>query len=88
MISIIGFPTDKNSLIALPGIGEYTSSAIMAIAFDRKSNVIDGNVERVFSRFYAVEKPIKESKIFIKNISKIRSVVVIPQSQQIWYRRF
>ena len=64
------FPTDKNSLIALPGIGEYTSSAIMAIAFDRKSNVIDGNVERVFSRFYAVEKPIKESKIFIKNIAE------------------
>ena len=64
------FPTDKNSLIALPGIGEYTSSAIMAIAFDRKSNVIDGNVERVFSRFYAVEKPIKGSKIFIKNIAE------------------
>ena len=64
------FPTDKKSLIALPGIGEYTSSAIMAIAFDRKSNVIDGNVERVFSRFYAVEKPIEESKIFIKNIAE------------------
>ena len=64
------FPTDKKSLIALPGIGEYTSSAIMAIAFDRKSNVIDGNVERVFSRFYAVEKSIKESKIFIKNIAE------------------
>ena len=64
------FPTDKNSLIALPGIGEYTSSAIMAIAFERKSNVIDGNVERVFSRFYAVEKPIEESKIFIKNIAE------------------
>ena len=64
------FPTDKNSLIALPGIGEYTSSAIMAIAFDRKSNVIDGNVERVFSRFYAVEKPIEKSKIFIKNIAE------------------
>ncbi len=64
------FPTDKNSLIALPGIGEYTSSAIMAIAFDRKSNVIDGNVERVFSRFYAVEKPIEESKIFIRNIAE------------------
>ena len=64
------FPTDKNSLIALPGIGEYTSSAIMAIAFDRKSNVIDGNVERVFSRFYAVAKPIEESKTFIKNIAE------------------
>ena len=64
------FPTDKNSLIALPGIGEYTSSAIMAIAFDIKSNVIDGNVERVFSRFYAVEKPIEKSKVFIKNIAE------------------
>ena len=64
------FPTDKKFLIALPGIGEYTSSAIMAIAFDRKSNVIDGNVERVFSRFYAVEKPVEESKIFINKIAE------------------
>ena len=37
----------------------------MAIAFNRKSNVVDGNVERVFSRFYAVEEPIEKSKIFI-----------------------
>ncbi len=64
------FPTDKNSLIAFPGIGEYTSSAIMAIAFDKKSNVIDGNVERVFSRFYAVEEPIEKSKFFIKKIAE------------------
>ena len=64
------FPIDKNYLIALPGIGEYTSSAIMAIAFNRKSNVIDGNVERVFSRFYAVKEPINQSKIFIKNIAE------------------
>ena len=64
------FPTDKKSLTALPGIGEYTASAIITIAFDRKSNVIDGNVERVFSRFYAVEKPVEESKIFIKNIAE------------------
>ncbi len=64
------FPSDKNSLNALPGIGEYTSSAIMAIAFNRKSNVIDGNVKRVFSRFYAVQEPIEKSKIFIKNIAE------------------
>ena len=43
--------TDKNSLIALPGIGEYTSSAIMAIAFDRKSNVIDEMLKEFFQDF-------------------------------------
>ena len=64
------FPRDKNSLISLPGIGEYTSSAIMAIAFNKKSNVVDGNVERVFSRFYAVEEPPEKSKIFIRRIAE------------------
>ena len=64
------FPSDKKSLISLPGIGEYTSSAIMTIAFNKKSNVVDGNIERIFSRLYEVEEPIEKSKTFIKKITE------------------
>ncbi len=63
-------PCDKSKLLSLPGIGNYTASAIMAIAFDIKSNVIDGNVERIFSRLYAVDEPLEKSKKYIEEISE------------------
>ena len=63
-------PNNEEGLKSLPGIGDYTAKAIMAIAFNNKIIPLDGNVERVFSRFYAVEKPIEKSKIFIKNIAE------------------
>ncbi len=49
------FPNTENGLRALPGVGGYTAAAVAAIAFDRPANVVDGNVERVMSRLYAVE---------------------------------
>ncbi|MEQ8405061.1 MAG: A/G-specific adenine glycosylase [Oceanicaulis sp.] len=60
------FPSDLEGLRALPGIGEYTSNAIRAIAFDQPASVVDGNVERVLSRLFAVETPLPVSKPFIK----------------------
>ncbi len=63
-------PCDKSKLLSLPGVGNYTASAIMAIAFDIKSNVIDGNVERIFSRLYAVDEPLEKSKKYIEEISE------------------
>lgn len=50
-----GFPDSRAGLAALPGIGPYTSAAISAIAFQRRETVVDGNVERVVSRLFAVE---------------------------------
>jgi A/G-specific adenine glycosylase len=44
------FPDTEQSLRALPGIGPYTASAIAAIAFDRRTMPVDGNIERVVSR--------------------------------------
>ena len=58
-------PNNKKTLLSLPGIGEYTSSAIVAIAFGGKANVIDGNVERIFSRLFKIQKPIKDAKDLI-----------------------
>ncbi|MEM7508451.1 MAG: A/G-specific adenine glycosylase [Pseudomonadota bacterium] len=52
------FPRDEDGLRALPGIGPYTSAAIAAIAFDRPATVMDGNVERVMARRFAVTDPL------------------------------
>lgn len=51
------FPRDRAGLQALPGVGRYTAGAIGSIALGLDLPVVDGNVERVFARFYAVERP-------------------------------
>ncbi len=56
------FPSDEQALRTLPGIGVYTSAAIAAIAFDRKATPVDGNIERVISRLFAVETPLPKAK--------------------------
>jgi A/G-specific adenine glycosylase len=56
------FPGDLAALRALPGIGPYTAGAIAAIAFDLPEVVVDGNVERVISRLFAVETPLPDAK--------------------------
>ncbi|MBR0556660.1 A/G-specific adenine glycosylase [Ciceribacter sp. L1K23] len=56
------FPDTDDGLRSLPGIGDYTSAAIAAIAFDRPAAVMDGNVERVISRLYAIDAPLPGSK--------------------------
>lgn len=56
------FPGDLDALRALPGIGDYTSAAIAAIAFDIAAPVVDGNVERVVTRFFADDTPLPQAK--------------------------
>ena len=43
-------PEDYETLISLPGIGDYTANAILAFAFQKRSVVIDTNIRRVISR--------------------------------------
>ncbi len=57
-----GFPGTRDGLLALPGIGPYTAAAIAAIAFDEPATVVDGNVERVVARLFAVETPLPQAK--------------------------
>jgi A/G-specific adenine glycosylase len=52
------FPGTEAELARLPGIGRYTAAAIVAIAFGRRAVVVDGNVERVVARLFAVEEPL------------------------------
>jgi A/G-specific adenine glycosylase len=55
-------PDDPAALRALPGIGSYSAAAISAIAFDHRTAAIDGNVERVIARLYAVSVPLRAAK--------------------------
>jgi A/G-specific adenine glycosylase len=56
------FPETAAALKQLPGIGDYTAAAIAAIAFDEPAAVVDGNVERVMARRFAVEEPLPDAK--------------------------
>lgn len=56
------FPRDIDGLLELPGIGPYTAAAIASIAFDLPAVAVDGNVERVVSRFCAITEPLPASK--------------------------
>ncbi|MGE3144159.1 MAG: A/G-specific adenine glycosylase [Pseudorhodoplanes sp.] len=60
------FPDTEASLRALPGIGAYTAAAIAAIAFGRKATPVDGNVERVVARLFAIAEPLPRSKPAIR----------------------
>ena len=56
------FPDTEEGLLTLSGIGPYAAAAIASIAFERPATVLDGNVERVMARRYAVEEPLPDSK--------------------------
>jgi len=48
-------PTNIDDLIALPGIGRSTAGAIMALAHQQKFAILDGNVKRVLTRYFAID---------------------------------
>jgi A/G-specific adenine glycosylase len=63
------FPDTEEGLRALPGVGGYTAAAIAAIAFDRRAVAIDGNIERVIARLFAVEAPLPSAKAEIRRLA-------------------
>ncbi|WP_439136887.1 A/G-specific adenine glycosylase [Roseicyclus sp.] len=63
------FPDTEAGLLTLPGIGPYTAAAIAAIAFDRPAAVMDGNVERVLARLFAVQTPLPAAKTELKALA-------------------
>ncbi|MEN8426866.1 A/G-specific adenine glycosylase [Acinetobacter schindleri] len=58
------FPETLEEWIALPGIGRSTAGALMSLGLRKYGVIMDGNVKRVLSRFFAIEddlsKPIHE----------------------------
>ncbi|MCX7553029.1 A/G-specific adenine glycosylase [Marinicella sp. S1101] len=57
-------PRDLDQLIALPGIGRSTAAAIMSLAYNQPEPIMDGNVKRVFARYFLVDgEPNKSSTL-------------------------
>ncbi len=65
------FPDTEAGLLALPGVGAYTAAAVAAIAFDQAANVVDGNVERVMSRLFAVETPLPAARPELRRLAAL-----------------
>jgi A/G-specific adenine glycosylase len=64
------FPDTAEGLRALPGVGEYTSGAIAAIAFDRREAAVDANAERVLARCFAVEEAMPKAKPRLRELCR------------------
>jgi A/G-specific adenine glycosylase len=69
------FPVTEAELRTLPGIGDYTAAAIAAIAFDVPVTPVDGNIERVIARLYAIATPLPAAKPDIRR----RASALTPQ---------
>ncbi|MEZ4524910.1 MAG: A/G-specific adenine glycosylase [Desulfobacterales bacterium] len=59
-------PQDFRTFRQLPGVGDYTASAVLSIAFGRPLAAVDGNVKRVLARVFLLEEPV--------NLAAARSV--------------
>ena len=69
-------PSDYQSFINLPGVGDYTAGAVLSIAFNKKIPAIDGNVIRVISRL----KKIKNLTVYNKKIINKTVESLVPDS--------
>jgi A/G-specific adenine glycosylase len=64
-----GFPSAEAELAELPGIGPYTAAAVAAIAFGARTAAVDGNVERVVARLFALEQELPAAKPHIRALA-------------------
>jgi len=64
------FPEREDGLRELPGIGAYTAAEIAAIAFDQPTSPVDGNIERVIARLFAVEEELPAAKPRIRALAE------------------
>ncbi len=65
------FPDTAAELKKLPGIGDYTATAIAAIAFDGHDAVVDGNIERIAARYFEISDPLPRSKPLLKQAAAL-----------------
>ena len=64
-------PNSYEDLLSLPGVGNYTASAILAIAFNKPYIPLDGNIERVLKRYLYLKK---DKDIQKDNLIKKKSI--------------
>ncbi len=77
------FPSREEEVLALPGIGSYTSAAILSIAFGKKYAVLDGNVARVLARLGAVRGDLRESQRW-RGLQKMADASLDPHAPGDW----
>lgn len=63
------FPSSEAELLELPGVGPYTAAAISAIAFGERSSPVDGNIERVVARLFAVREALPAAKPLLRSLA-------------------
>ena len=64
------FPATEAELRTLPGVGGYTAAAIAAIAFGQRATPVDGNIERVMARLFAVTEPLPGAKETLRKLAE------------------
>jgi A/G-specific adenine glycosylase len=77
------FPSDHADVLALPGIGPYTSAAILSMAFNAPHAVLDGNVARVVARLDAVRGDLRETKTW-SALQRSADALLDPGSPSDW----
>lgn len=63
-------PQELNELKSLPGIGEYTASALLSIVFNQPVVPVDGNVERITARLFGITEPLPRVKPHLATLAK------------------
>ena len=64
------FPAAEAELRSLPGVGGYTAAAIAAIAFGARATPVDGNIERVVARLFAVTEKLPAAKEILRMLAE------------------
>lgn len=77
------FPTHEPAVLALPGIGKYTSAAVLSIAHNQRLAVLDGNVARVIARLFAIRGDLREGKRW-QEVQSIADKLLSPKSPGDW----
>jgi A/G-specific adenine glycosylase len=77
------FPEDHRAVLALPGIGKYTSAAILSIAHDQKLAVLDGNVARVIARLLAIRGDLRTTNRW-QGLQTVAGKLLAPNSPGDW----
>lgn len=67
-------PNEMKDLMSLPGVGDYTASAVLCFAYSQAVPVVDRNVIRVYKRLFSIQKPLNKinpTKKFLQSAAKL-----------------
>ena len=80
------FPLDFNVLKSIPGVGDYTASALISIGGDKKHLAIDANIERVLSRIFLINQ-VKGNQLRKQIVKLFEEGKILKDSEKWGYRK-